>query len=100
MMGVSYFLICILFLFGKNRMLCFNAHIWLNSRYPSIKAKLLYDENISDTKHLFTIGLIFRIAFTASILEIMNSTHVVSVGSEQGQMEYNTQLLPFLIFFN
>lgn len=40
----------------------------------------------------------FWTAYTACLLETVDSTHVGFVGSEQGQMEYNTQLLPFKIF--
>lgn len=37
-------------------------------------------------------------AYAARLWETVDSTRVGFVGSEQGQMEYNARLLPFLIF--
>lgn len=58
-MDIRDLVICILFLIGKNRSICFNASIWLNSSHPSINAKLLHGVNIAATKCLFTLGFIF-----------------------------------------
>lgn len=96
MTDIHDFVICILFLIGKNRSICFNANIWLNSSHPSIDAKLLHDVDIAVTKCLFTRSFTFCVAYPACLLEIVDSIHVVFVGSEQGQMEYNTQLLTFI----
>lgn len=74
-MDIHNLTIFVVFLFSKNGRIYFNTGIWFISNHPSINAKLLLAVNIAVTKCIFTLSFIFWIAFAASLLEIMNSTH-------------------------
>lgn len=80
-MDIREFIIFVLFLFRKDRKICFNANIWFITSNSSISANLLHDVNIVATKCLFTL------AYKTCLLEITDSIHVVFVGSEQGWVE-------------